>query len=300
VGSDIGAPLAVIDEDNTRSLERRLAGVPSMPDSMVSTDMMGSSAHIPRAAASRSAMFDEPRGNRLLLLFAGVGIAGILALAAMQLLQPRTEPAPSRAPARTAAAPESTTTTTIASANAPAAVVAPTVPAEAPAVPAPATPGGTAEAPAGTDVAPIGTDASPPQTPTATPPSISTPPAAPGVQSRRDLDLAALELGVTEGKLVRLGRLWATRGAVAEDTTWDDAVRRCRSRRINGMQGFRLPGARELRKLRAARVITAGTYWTRDTYGAGDEAIAFDGATGVTSEYPTTEPAGHALCVRLR
>lgn len=63
------------------------------------------------------------------------------------------------------------------------------------------------------------------------------------------------------------------------------------------MQGFRLPGARELRKMRAAKVVSSGSYWTRETMG--DEAMAFDGETGATNVFLTIEPNARAVCVRL-
>lgn len=292
-----GAPQVVIDDGVGRSLEQRLSGVPAMPDSMVSTDPETSGVRFPRdermGGAPRMPVFDEPRGNRMLLVFAGVGIAGIVALALLQLLQPAAEvpgvPAKRGAPPAAAAKAER-------AAKAPA---PPVQPVDAPPV-----------VPAPTDTVVPSTPAAPttptavtppvvpptPATPTdPTPPSGDVPP-APKAVSKRDLDIAALELAVGEGRLQRVGSLWVAR-AGDEDSTWDDAQRRCHGKRINGVQGFRLPGARELRKLRAAKVVSSGSYWTRETMG--DEAMAFDVASGTTSVFLTIEPNARALCVRL-
>lgn len=288
------APQAIVDDDIARSIEQRLSAVPAMPDSLVSTDPAASGLHARRVqpagdSSERRPVYDEPRGNRMLLVFAGVGIAGILALALMQLLQPApsTAPAGGRAPAK-ASAPDTKPPPTKAGTPAvPETKTAPdskapdVVDAKAPDAPAQID----AKAP---DVAPV------PVAPSGDTPSVPPPPAA---VSRRDRDLAGLELARNEGKIDRIGTLWVLGGST-EDGTWEDAQRKCSGRRINGVHGFRLPGMRELKKIRAAGVIKSGSYWSRDKREA-DEAIAYDADSGGTNVYLTIEPNARAICVRV-
>ena len=299
---DEAVPSEVAD-DRGPSLEHRLAGVPAMPDSFVATDPQTTSARLKRLAATagpagRGPVFDEPRGNRMLLVFATVGIAGIVALALMQVLQPseseQSVPA-GKGSGRSAPVEPSTTRVTPATSESPPrspTVAEPTV--AAPTVPEPTVPEPTVAAP---DV--------PLPEPTVVAPVVEPEPLggggvppAPAVVSKRDVDLAALALGLEERKLHRLGALWVTQ-ETSEDNTWDDANRRCHGKRVNGVQGFRLPGSRELMKIRAAKLITTGTYWTREKRGAGDEALAIDASNGASNVYLTVEPSGRALCVRV-
>ena len=297
-----------VDDDRGPSIEHRLSGVPAMPDSFVATDPQTSSARLKRLAATggpagRGPVFDEPRGNRMLLVFASVGIAGIVALALMQVLQPgeseRSVPAV-RGSGRSAPVEPSTTRVAPAASESPPrepTVAEPTV--AAPAVAAPTVPAPTVAEPttAEPDV--------PVPEPTVVAPVVEPEPLdgggvppAPAVVSKRDVDLAALALGLEERKLHRLGALWVTQ-ETSEDNTWDDANRRCHGKRVNGVQGFRLPGSRELMKIRAAKLITTGTYWTREKRGTGDEALAIDASNGASNIYLTVEPSGRALCVRV-
>jgi hypothetical protein len=293
--SSDASPQAVVNDDVVRSIEQRLAAVPAMPDSLVSTDPSASGLHARRAppageSSGRRPVYDEPRGNRMLLVFAGVGIAGILALALMQLLQPSPSPATgTRAPAK-ANAPEKAEPPT----KAPETKVA-TPPPETKVEPPPETkveppPDAKVEPPPDAKVEP------PPDAKVEPPPPPDVPP-APVAVSRRDRDLAALELGRSEGKVDKLGSLWVVKGS-DDDGTWEDAQRKCGGRRVNGVHGFRLPGLRELKKIRAAGVIASGNYWTRDKREA-DEAIAYDAGSGTTNVYLTIEPNARAICVRV-
>ncbi len=133
----------------------------------------------------------------------------------------------------------------------------------------------------------------PPEDP---PPSHDTPP-GPEAVSKRDVDQAALQLAVGEGRIERLGSLYVAR-AGDDELTWNEAQDRCRGKRINGVQGFRLPGVSELRKIRAARLLGAAIYWARNRGAQPDEAVAYDAQAGTTALYLKLEPNARAVCVR--
>ncbi|MBC8070366.1 MAG: hypothetical protein IAG13_18685, partial [Deltaproteobacteria bacterium] len=123
------------------------------------------------------------------------------------------------------------------------------------------------------------------------------PPPRKGAVSKRDIEEAALVLAAQEGKLVRIGKLFVLRGA-DDELTWTDASGRCHGRRVNGIGGFRLPGVSELKRMRAAKVIASGNWWTRSKGAEDDEAVAFDAASGASNVYLTVEPNARAVCVR--
>lgn len=287
-----------------RSLESTLSQVPSAGADELVTDFTPS-RQIPRAAARsmHAATYDEPRGNRWLLLFAGLGIAGIVALAVLQLFQPSADPGPRSAGARPDGA----------AGDPSAAVVAPPVTGGAP-VEARVDDGGaptptpTADAKLEPDAKAVVPDAKlePKPTPAtdddggtddgAAAPPVDIPP-GPEAVSRRDLEQAALQLAVSEGRVERLGNLWVARGG-EDEVTWDEAHRRCQNKRVNGVTGFRLPGVHELRKIRAARLLARASYWARNRAAVPDEAVAYDGGAGTTTLYLKLEPNARGLCVR--
>ena len=119
----------------------------------------------------------------------------------------------------------------------------------------------------------------------------------PEAVSKRDVDQAALQLAVGEGRIERLGSLYVAR-AGDDELTWNEAQDRCRGKRINGVQGFRLPGISELRKIRAARLLGAATYWARNRGAQQDEAVAYDAKAGTTALYLKLEPNARTVCVR--
>lgn len=297
-----------------QSLEARLSSVPQMPDTMVRSDPdtaayrsvrgSGPPVRIANDDAPSSIMSHEPpRGNRMLLLFAGVGIAGIATLAGMQLLQPEPRANPAAA---VGGQPETTPRDSKDTPTPPVAADAKTPPVVADEKAPPVIAEG--------KTPPVVDDAkAPPVTPPVEPPMPDSDtaepedgntsdrpevPPSPASMSRRDVDRSALELALNERRIDRVGTLWFTRASDA-DVSWEDAQRKCQGKRINGVNGFRLPGAREINKLRSSGAITSGSYWTRDKQGAGDEATAIDASSGAKAVYLTIEASARALCVRV-
>ncbi len=258
------------------------------------------SRKIPRSMipAPGRALADEPQGNRWLLAFAGIGIAGIVVLALLQLFRPGPPEAAPRAGARGAAVPASTTEPS--STRKDGDREAPTTAA----VPEPPVADGDTKVPSDAKAA-VAADAKSPDTttPDAKTPDAKTPaeptnlpPPPKGAVSKRDVQEAALTLAVQEGRLVKVGKLFVQR-ALPEELTWTEANTRCQGRRVNGIGGFRLPVVSELKRLRAAMLLGSGSWWSRKK-AADDEAVALDAASGATNVYLTIEPAGRAICVR--
>ncbi len=239
---------------------------------------------------------EESGGNRWLLAAAGLGVAVILALALLQIVQPREETVASE---RTPAGTERAKVDGTSPANA---GVQPSPP-SAPPLPVAET-SAIADTKAATP-APGPTDAPPsPKTEAAVPPEPDTGkpssvPPAPPVTSKRDADAIALEQAAREGKLTALGKLWVVKVGT-DTTTWNEAAGNCRSKLVAGVGGFRLPSRSELRRLRSAKVLGGASYWSRDKGEAGDEAFTVDGSSGNEVVYLLEEPNGAAICVRNR
>lgn len=234
---------------------------------------------------------EESGGNRWLLAAAGLGVAVILALALLQVVQPREDAVASD---RT---PERAKETDPSPANA---GVQPAPPSTDPLpvadTPAVADTKAKAPAPSPTEVTPVEA-AVPPDPPDAGKPS-SVPPAPP-VTSKRDADAIALEQAARDGKVTALGKLWVVKVGT-DTTTWNEAAGNCRSKLVAGVGGFRLPSRSELRRLRSAKVLGGASYWSRDKGEAGDEAFTVDGSSGNEVVYLLEEPNGAAICVRNR
>lgn len=109
---------------------------------------------------------------------------------------------------------------------------------------------------------------------------------------------AAIAVAIADGRLQELGELLVSSSG-SETMTWDEAVGRCRRRKVEGMKGWRLPSKGQLVKLRKAKLLSGGTYWSRSVVG-GDEAYAYDGGSGRMNVWLKMEPNARALCVRKR
>jgi hypothetical protein len=268
------------------------------------------------------ALADEPQGNRWLLAFAGVDIAGIVVLALLQLFRPGEGDAARRGAGVGAGVPASAGDGGARQAGdrkrddgAGEVAAKQDEPAPTTAVPGPSDlvgaeggaakddagaakdDGGAAKDEGGATPTPAEGGAVEPATTDAVPDATNdVPPPPKGAVSKRDIAEAALALAEQEGKLARVGKLYVLRTA-GEELTWSEANSRCAGRRINGVGGFHLPSANEIMRLRGARLVGSGTWWTRKK-AADDEAIAIDAASGATHVYLTIEPAGRAICVR--
>ena len=274
------------------------------------------------------ALADEPQGNRWLLAFAGVGIAGIVVLALLQLFRPSESDGARRGAGVGAGVPASGgdggarqvgdrkrddgKDDTAAKQDEPAPTTAVPGPPDLVGADSGAAKddsgaakddsgaakddGGAAKDDAG--VAKDDAGALEPATTDAVPDGSNddVPPPPKGAVSKRDIEEAALSLAVQEGKLAHAGKLFVLR-TTGEELTWSEANGRCAGRRINGVGGFHLPSGNEIKRLRGARLVGTGTWWTRKK-AAADEAIAIDAASGATHVYLTIEPAGRAICVR--
>lgn len=127
-----------------------------------------------------------------------------------------------------------------------------------------------------------------------TPPERSSTPPPPS-----DRDALVIDQAIAQGKLRALDSLLLLYGG-KETMSWDSANRRCRGRKISGLGGWRLPSRRELVRLRRARLLAPGTYWTRVRNETKDEAYALDTRSGRSHRYLTVEPIGRPVCVRTR
>lgn len=140
-----------------------------------------------------------------------------------------------------------------------------------------------------------GDDGEPPAEPPGVPKSVPPPPTAD--PSRSQLT-AAIEAALADGRLEALDELLVLTtdpGTI----TWDEAAERCKRRKLDGLRGWRLPSKAQLAKLRKAKVIKGGSYWSRSEVG-GDEVYVLDAATGRMNQYLKIEPNARALCVRNR
>ncbi len=271
------------------------AGSESATESHGVTTDPDESVRIPRSpapvVADGATLAHEPLGNRWLLAFAVLGVAGLVALALMQVNSEVSDVAPmvdprgaqpiaaaghSEDPPRKGVRPAKIADTK------PDAVPKSDRKAQVP-------PDDSA------DDSPEGPEVDPDEKATPTN-SEKTPPAPPKTMSKRDAETAALLLAAAEGKVWRVGRMFVARGG-KDSVAWDDAARVCRSHKVAGVTGFRLPSRNELRRIKAAGLLGAGTYWSRNKGSADDDAFAIDGATGAENLYLLVEPNGRATCV---
>ncbi|MEX1363262.1 MAG: hypothetical protein AB1Z98_09055 [Nannocystaceae bacterium] len=108
----------------------------------------------------------------------------------------------------------------------------------------------------------------------------------------------AIEAALAAGRMQAAGELLVL-PAGTETMSWDDAVARCQRRKVEGLRKWKLPSKAQLVSLRRAKLLTSGTYWSSSVVG-GDEAHAFDAASGRMNVWLKMEPNGRALCVRKR
>ncbi len=81
------------------------------------------------------------------------------------------------------------------------------------------------------------------------------------------------------------------------DTTFRRAAAQCAGEHA-GFVGWRVPSVRQLRKLRSARRLRPGVYWSRTrTNEEGDELFVLDRTRGRVTRYLAIEPSARAVCV---
>ncbi len=125
----------------------------------------------------------------------------------------------------------------------------------------------------------------------------SVPPPPTADPSRAQLD-AAIEAALAAGRLEALDELLVSR-AGASTMTWDEANGKCRRRKVEGLRSWRLPSKGQLMKLRKAKLLPSGSYWSRSVVG-GDEVYALDAGSGRMNVWLKMEPNARAICVRKR
>ncbi len=130
---------------------------------------------------------------------------------------------------------------------------------------------------------------------TTAPKTVPPPPTA--IPSQVQLD-AAIEAAIADGRLEALDQMLISR-AGAGTMTWDDAAARCRRRKVDGLRGWKLPSKGQLIKMRKAKLLLGGSYWSRSVVG-GDEVYALDVSSGRMNVWLKMEPNARALCVRKR
>ncbi|MCX4244952.1 hypothetical protein [Paraliomyxa miuraensis] len=109
---------------------------------------------------------------------------------------------------------------------------------------------------------------------------------------------AVVDAALADGRLVALDELLVL-SLGPETTTWDEAFGRCKRRKLDGVMGWRLPSKAQLAKLHKAKLLAAGSYWSRSEVG-GDEVYVLDSTTGRMNQYLKVEPNARVLCVRKR
>ena len=108
-----------------------------------------------------------------------------------------------------------------------------------------------------------------------------------------------LERAIAQGAVEAVGRLLMVDGA-SDTQTWTTATKTCRSKRVEGVGGWRLPTTAQLQRLSSAGAIDKATYWTREQGETEDEAYAVDTGSGARNLYLTVEPIARTVCVRGR
>ncbi|MCH9683943.1 MAG: hypothetical protein K0V04_21095 [Deltaproteobacteria bacterium] len=123
-------------------------------------------------------------------------------------------------------------------------------------------------------------------------------PPPPSAQASADLLAATIDAAIEAGRLTDVdGVLVLSVGGGT--TTWDEANGRCRRRRFEGLRNWRLPSKGQLYRLRKAKALRGGSYWSRSVVG-GDEVYALDAGSGRMNMFLKIEPNAKAICVRKR
>lgn len=105
---------------------------------------------------------------------------------------------------------------------------------------------------------------------------------------------------IAEGKIRALDLLLFVPPRRGRLMQWLDAANHCRAKVVGGVRGFRLPSVAEIRKIRQARMLPPGDYWT-GTLCSDDKDSVYVLATSVRSVSPwhKSEEAT-PICVRAK
>ena len=86
-----------------------------------------------------------------------------------------------------------------------------------------------------------------------------------------------------------------------DELDWRKAANHCRMKRVHGVKGWRLPTMQELKKLRGARMLKSGRYWSgTQTSKGSDEVYILDQAARKVDVVAKDEAGIQVLCVRQR
>jgi len=114
-----------------------------------------------------------------------------------------------------------------------------------------------------------------------------------------DSEALRVDQAIRDGKVRALDSLLVAR-AGTKSVEWSQAKSACRRKRVAGLPGWRLPSRKELSRLRRARMLESGTFWSRDRGEHDDDAYAVDSGNGASNLYLKVEPAAQVQCVRKR
>jgi hypothetical protein len=114
-----------------------------------------------------------------------------------------------------------------------------------------------------------------------------------------DDDVAAINEAITDGRMRALDSILML-PPTTDTMTWDFARDHCRKQRVAGIGEWRMASKAEVNRLRRARLLPTGSYWSRQKGESDDEAIAWDSRSGRWVVWLTVEPNARALCVRQR
>jgi hypothetical protein len=105
---------------------------------------------------------------------------------------------------------------------------------------------------------------------------------------------------IAEGKIRALDLLIFVPPRGGRVMTWIDAANHCRGKVIGGVREFRLPSAQEIRKIRRARMLPEGDYWTGTLTNEDKESVyVLDTSLRSLSPWHKSEEAT-PLCVRAK
>ncbi len=147
-----------------------------------------------------------------------------------------------------------------------------------------------AQPPSVVDAEPSEGTAEPPVAPSAT--SAVPPPPV-------DSEPLRIDQAIRNGQVRAIDSLLVAKAGTAE-LDWRQARSKCRTKRVDGLSGWRLPSRRELKRLRRARILQSGVFWSRDRGDVDDEAYALNVGTGTSHRYLVVEPVARVQCVRRR
>lgn len=125
-------------------------------------------------------------------------------------------------------------------------------------------------------------------------------PPPPPDQSRPGLDEDTLvAAAIAEGKIRALDLLIFVPPMQGRVMPWLDAANHCRGMAVGGVRHFRLPSVREIRKIRRARMLPKGDYWT-GTLSKDDEDSVYVLVTSLNSVAPWHKlEEATPICVRV-